>query len=188
MKPRPLTFQEFNRKVEAMKKPKRIMCKRQILVAIAVVCMFSGIAMIEAACQRIQASQQLLSPYVPDSPTPAPTVAPVKRAVPRAKVDDRPRHTGLASYYSRSGCLGCSSTLHMANSEPLDDTKLTVAFNRAKLGSHVKITNAKNGKSVTATVTDRGGFEKHGRIIDLTIATRDAIECSHLCKVEVEVL
>lgn len=42
------------------------------------------------------------------------------------------------------------------------------------------------GKSVQARVTDRGGFEKLGRIIDLTIATRDAIGCGNLCKVRVD--
>jgi rare lipoprotein A (peptidoglycan hydrolase) len=95
------------------------------------------------------------------------------------------KYTGTASYYSRAGCIGCSKTLTMANGKPLDDSKLTVAYNRAKLNSFVNIKNLKNGKNVRAKVTDTGGFERHGRIIDLTIATRDAISCSDLCKVEI---
>lgn len=96
--------------------------------------------------------------------------------------------TGLASYYSREGCVGCSANLHMANGKPLVDENLTVAFNKLPLGSKVKVTNLKNNQSVVATVTDTGGFEKLGRIIDLTIGTKTAINCSDLCSVSIEEL
>jgi len=96
--------------------------------------------------------------------------------------------SGTASYYSREGCVGCSPTLTMANGEPLDDTKLTVAFNKAPLNSYVEITNISNGQSVTAKVTDTGGFEKLNRIIDLGLATKNAIGCGDLCEVEVKAL
>ena len=116
-------------------------------------------------------------PIVTPTPTNTPQTSPmpVKSAV----------VSGLASYYSREGCLGCSDTLTMANGQPLDDSKLTVAYNRAPLNSQVKITNTKNGKSVIARVTDTGGFERHGKIVDLTIATRDAIGCGSTCSVEI---
>lgn len=93
--------------------------------------------------------------------------------------------TGIASYYSRVGCLGCSETMTMANGEPLDDTKLTVAFNKAPLNHFIDVNNMANGKSVKVKVTDRGGFERHGRIIDLSVATKEAIGCTDLCKVEI---
>lgn len=96
--------------------------------------------------------------------------------------------TGTASWYSREGCIGCSPTLTMANGQPLDDNRLTVAFNRAKLGSRLLITNVSNGESVEATVTDTGGFERHGRIIDVTPAVRDAIDMKDLETVEVRLL
>lgn len=83
---------------------------------------------------------------------------------------------GKVSYYTRAGCLGCSPTLTMANGEPLDDTKLTIAFNKVKLNSMVKITNLDNNKSVVAKVTDTGGFERLGRIADLGLAVKDTIE------------
>lgn len=92
---------------------------------------------------------------------------------------------GTASYYSREGCVGCSPDLIMANGEPLDDTKQTVSYNWAPLNSFVTIKNVKTGAIVTAKVTDRGGYEKYGRVIDLTIATRDAIGCGSTCDVEV---
>jgi len=83
---------------------------------------------------------------------------------------------GKVSHYSRAGCLGCSKTLTMANGEPLDDSRLTIAFNKAPLNSRVLVKNLDNGKSVEATVTDTGGFESLGRIADLTPAVAKALE------------
>jgi rare lipoprotein A (peptidoglycan hydrolase) len=44
---------------------------------------------------------------------------------------------------------------------------LFCAFNDAPLGTRLRITNPKNGKSVVVKVRDRGGFKKYGRAIDL---------------------
>lgn len=96
--------------------------------------------------------------------------------------------SGLASYYSREGCIGCSPNMIMANGQPLDDNALTVAYNDAPLGTKLSITNEDTGESVVATVTDTGGFKRHGKIIDLTIATRDAISCASTCRVRVDVI
>jgi len=90
---------------------------------------------------------------------------------------------GEASYYSREGCIGCSPSLTMANGEPLDDSRLTVAFNRLPLNSYVEVRNKANGQSIVAKVTDTGGFERHGRIIDLSVGTKEAIGCGDLCSV-----
>jgi rare lipoprotein A (peptidoglycan hydrolase) len=106
------------------------------------------------------------------TPTPTATPTPLQRPT-----------RGKASYYSREGCLGCSDTLTMANGEVLDDTKLTVAYNHAPLNSTITITNTKTNKSVVARVTDRGGFERHGKIIDLSVATKQAIGCGDVCNV-----
>ena len=83
--------------------------------------------------------------------------------------------TGKVSHYSRAGCIGCSENLTMANGEPLDDNELTIAFNKAPLGTKLKLTNTDNGKTVIVTVTDRGGFEKYNRIADLTPAVAKAL-------------
>lgn len=82
---------------------------------------------------------------------------------------------GTASYYSRAGCLGCSSDFRMANGDIFYDNKLTLAFMRAPLNSLVRVENILNKLSVIAVVTDRGGFEPYGRIADLSQATKDAI-------------
>lgn len=127
---------------------------------------------------RIQETLPEPVQILPELPTRAPTISPT----PTPKQTGT---TGIASYYSRAGCIGCSPSLTMANGQELDDNALTVAYNRAPLGTRIKVVNIANGQEVIARVTDTGGFEKIGRIIDLTIATRDAIGCSSLCKVEV---
>jgi rare lipoprotein A (peptidoglycan hydrolase) len=95
---------------------------------------------------------------------------------------------GEASWYSRDGCVGCSDTLTMANGQPLDDNALTVAFNQAPLGSKVRIINLANNLVAYAVVTDTGGFERHGRIVDVTPAVRDAIGMKGLAQVKVELI
>ena len=96
---------------------------------------------------------------------------------------------GIASYYSVAGCLGCSPTLTMANRERLNDSALTVALPpveyRKYKNKYLLITNPKTGKKVKAKVTDSGGFAKYNRVADLSLATKNAIGCSNLCKVEI---
>jgi rare lipoprotein A (peptidoglycan hydrolase) len=111
---------------------------------------------------------------------PSPTPTPI--------ISNRPSFSGIASYYSRAGCVGCSENFTMADGKPLIDSDLTIAFNDLPLGTRVIVTNVKNGKSVISTVTDTGGFKRLGRIADLTIGTRDAIDCSNLCSVTVQEL
>lgn len=92
---------------------------------------------------------------------------------------------GVASFYSVAGCLGCSPNMTMANGQRLDDTKITVAYNHAPLNSYIGIINLDNKKWVIAKVTDRGGFEKYNRIADLSLATKEALGCKSLCRVEI---
>lgn len=74
----------------------------------------------------------------------------------------------------------------MANGQPLDDSKLTAAYNRADLGKQLKVTDIKTGKSVVVEVTDRGGFEELGRIIDLSLAAKNLLGCDDLSMVSVQ--
>lgn len=96
---------------------------------------------------------------------------------------------GYASYYSRVGCLGCSESLIMANGMPLDDTKLTVALPRrvvdkyGLMNKYVGIINLKTFDSVIVQVTDTGGFEKYNRVADLSVATKEALNCQSICKI-----
>jgi len=96
---------------------------------------------------------------------------------------------GKVSHYSVAGCLGCSPTLTMANGETLSDDRPTIAFNHLPMNTKVKITNLDNGKSVIATVTDTGGFEKYNRIADLTPAVYGAINTkTDVSTVRIEVI
>lgn len=53
----------------------------------------------------------------------------------------------------------------MANGEPFDRNKLTVAHRKLPLGTKVLLTNPDNGFKVIATVKDRGPYIK-GRHLD----------------------
>ena len=95
---------------------------------------------------------------------------------------------GTASYYSEAGCVGCRADLLMANGKSFKDEGMTVAFNKLPLGAFVEVTNVSNGQAVTVEVTDRGGFEPLGRIIDLSKGVKEVINCSDLCEVKVKEL
>lgn len=117
------------------------------------------------------------------TPTATPTVTPkpVKKSA--------TSWTGKVSHYSKAGCLGCSATLTMANGETLDDNRLTIAFNHLPMNTRVRLTNLDNGKSIIATVTDTGGFEKYNRIADLVPAVATALETkTDVSKVLIETL
>lgn len=101
----------------------------------------------------------------------------------RAPVATDESWLGKASYYTREKCIGCHPQRIMANGQPLDDAALTVAFNHAPLGTHLKITNTDNGQSIIAEVTDTGGFEKHGKIADLNLGAKNALQCPDTCNV-----
>lgn len=124
------------------------------------------------------------------SPCPASGCAmitqPTPTATPSATPTPKPTKKGVASYYSRQGCLGCSETLTMRNGEPLDDTRLTMAYNHAPMNTKMYVTNTSNGKRVLVTVTDTGGFERLGRIADLSLGTKEALGCNDLCHIAIE--
>lgn len=101
---------------------------------------------------------------------------------------------GVASYYSRQGCLGCNALRIMANGQPLNDKALTMAIGADKrhlVGASAKVTNLATGRSAVVKITDTGGFyaEKYGRrVADLSVATKEAIGMrGGLGKVRVEV-
>lgn len=116
---------------------------------------------------------------------PTPTEKPVKIEPTTSPNTPEMPLNGKASYYTLKGCIGCRDDRKMANGEVLDDTRVTVAYNRAALNSYVVITNRNNGKVVTAKVTDRGGFENHGKIVDLSLATKNILECPDVCEVSI---
>lgn len=98
---------------------------------------------------------------------------------------------GIASYYSESGCVGCSTDLTMANGERLDDDALTIAMppdlvrEHGLLNRFVTVTNLDTQMVTSAKVSDTGGFEKYARIADVTVAVKRSVRCTDLCNVEI---
>src|SRR2546423_3609258 len=66
-----------------------------------------------------------------------------------------------------------------ASGIPLDDNAMTAAHKSLPFGSRVKVTNKKNGNSVTVTITDRGPYVD-GRCIDVTRPVRLPLDLTDL--------
>ena len=73
-----------------------------------------------------------------------------------------PEETGLAAVYSDK--LAGHVT---ASGKKYDPNKLTAAHKTLPFGTHVRVTNTKNGKSVVLRITDRGPRQAN-RILDIT--------------------
>lgn len=79
------------------------------------------------------------------------------------------RGEGIASFYGREHHGGPT-----ASGERFNMHAMTAAHRTVKLGTHLKVTNLKNGKSVVVRINDRGPFIK-GRIIDLSRGAADVL-------------
>ena len=86
--------------------------------------------------------------------------------------------SGIASIYAYSG----SKT---ASGERANPTGLTAAHRTLAFGTHVRVTNRRNGRSVTVRINDRGPFVR-GRVIDVTPAGARALGFSGLAPVTLE--
>ena len=75
-----------------------------------------------------------------------------------------------AAQASAAQCGGASwyaLTSRTASGERMNPAGITAAHRTLPLGSKVKVTNQKNGKSIVVRINDRGPFIK-GRILDLS--------------------
>lgn len=91
---------------------------------------------------------------------------------------------GMASFYADK-----FNGRRTASGEIFNQNKLTCACNKLPLGSRIRVTNIKNGKSVIVKVNDRL-HPKMKRLVDLTrsAARQLGYISSGLTKVKVEVL
>ena len=78
---------------------------------------------------------------------------------------------GKASWYGNSTHHGKKA----ADGSVFNQYAMTCASNTHRLGTILRITNVENNKSITAKVTDRGGFSKMGRLLDLSKGAFQAI-------------
>jgi rare lipoprotein A len=90
--------------------------------------------------------------------------------------EQKPYQIGMASWYGKQ--FHGRTT---ASGEDFDMFELTAAHRELPLGTNVKVTNLRNGKSIVVRVNDRGPFVK-GRIMDLSygaarmLSFRDGVE------------
>jgi len=69
---------------------------------------------------------------------------------------------GMATFYGREQHGGPT-----ASGERFDMRKMTAAHRTLPLGTRVRVTNTRNGRSVEVRINDRGPYGGRGRIIDL---------------------
>ena len=113
-----------------------------------------------------------------------------------SRIDNKPKieekrdagrvlQVGTASYYG-SGFHGGRT----ANGERFNQNDLTCAHNGLPFGCKIRVTNLRNNRSVDVRVNDRGGFAKHGRVIDLSKAAAGKIGMlgSGTAKVKIQVV
>ncbi len=74
-----------------------------------------------------------------------------------------------------------------ASGKRFNQHALTAAHRRLPLGTRVKVTNLKNGKTVQVKINDRGPYHG-GRIIDLSRAAAERLSMGGVARVRVEVL
>src|SRR5690348_9841663 len=84
--------------------------------------------------------------------------------------------SGRASVYGYDGG-------RTASGERASAQGFTAAHRSFPFGSHVRVTNKRNGKSVVVRINDRGPFVK-GRVIDVTPAAAHALGFSGIAPVE----
>jgi rare lipoprotein A len=89
-----------------------------------------------------------------------------------ARVQEPPHeqsmYRGYATFYSESQMT--------ASGERFDKHALTAAHRTLKLGTRVRVTNQKNGRSVVVRINDRGPYGNRGRIIDLSEAAAKQLD------------
>jgi len=102
------------------------------------------------------------------------TAAPVSsiRKTPdvRKQVKTKPFQVGTASWYGQ-----IFDGKPTASGEPYDMYDMTAAHLTRPMGSYVRVTNLRNGRSVVVRVNDRGPIVP-GRIIDLSYGAAQALE------------
>jgi rare lipoprotein A len=77
---------------------------------------------------------------------------------------------GRCSFYGREAQGGPT-----ASGERFDMNKLTAAHRTLRMGTHVRVTNLRNGRSVVVRINDRGPYGR-GRIIDVSYAAAKALD------------
>lgn len=98
-------------------------------------------------------------------------------SIPAAAGERQYSSSGIASVYGYKGARTASGERALPGG-------LTAAHRSLPFGTRVRVTNRRNGRSVTVRINDRGPFIR-GRIIDVTPAAARALGFSGLAPVTV---
>ena len=92
---------------------------------------------------------------------------------------------GMATFYGDEQQGGPT-----ASGERFDKRQMTAAHRTLPLGTRVRVTNTRNGRSVIVRINDRGPYGNRGRIIDLSEAAARRLDMidAGVVPVTVEVL
>lgn len=92
---------------------------------------------------------------------------------------------GMATFYGDEEQGGPT-----ASGERFDKRQMTAAHRTLPLGTRVRVTNLRNGRSVVVRINDRGPYGNRGRIIDLSEAAARRLDMidAGVVPVTVEVL
>ncbi len=88
--------------------------------------------------------------------------------------------SGIASVYAYAGGK-------TASGEKAQSGEFTAAHRTLPFGTHVRVTNQRNGRSIIVRINDRGPFVR-GRVIDLAPAAARALGFSGLAPVRLEIV
>ncbi len=137
------------------------------LAALGLVSSTPGLALLPPEAAPVEAAA-IAQPVI----DPVETTVPVETAVePQAEAEPALEHVGdgMASYYGHE--LAGNRT---ASGERFNPKAMTAAHRTLPLGTKLKVTNKKNGKSVIVRINDRGPFVKK-RLIDLSLGAAQKI-------------
>jgi len=94
---------------------------------------------------------------------------------------------GIASWYDCKQPGECSRHKITASGERFNPNAMTAAHKTLPLGSRVRVTHKRTGRSITVRINDRGPFVR-GRIIDLSAAAARRLGMGGLAQVEMKVI
>jgi rare lipoprotein A len=97
-----------------------------------------------------------------------------------ARAEARSLSDGIASVYAYSG-------EKTASGEMARPGGMTAAHRTLPFGTHVRVTNKRNGRSAVVRINDRGPFVK-GRVIDVTPKVAQMLGISGLAPVSLSVV
>jgi rare lipoprotein A len=114
-----------------------------------------------------ETSRQAAANLPPEIVTPEPEIVTPIPEEADGEEQDAPAETGRASWYDLASAT--------ASGEMMDKTRLTAAHPSLPLGSHVRVANLDNGRTIVVRINDRGPFAKD-RIIDLSKAAAEQLD------------